>query len=109
MTATRRVPEAELPFPSIEPFRVKAVEPIRRTTRAQREAALERSHFNLFGLDADEVLVDLLTDSGTGAMSAAQWGSLTFGFFVPPRSGTVYGFQRNSHRCDSTSRARVVP
>jgi hypothetical protein len=47
MTMIRRAPEAELPLPSIEPFRVKAVEPIRRTTREQKEAALERSHFNV--------------------------------------------------------------
>jgi tyrosine phenol-lyase len=79
MTATRRLPEADTLLPPIEPFRVKAVEPIRRTTLAEREAALARAHFNLFHIDAEKVLVDLLTDSGTGAMSAAQWGALLQG------------------------------
>jgi tyrosine phenol-lyase len=79
MNATRLIPEPELALPSIEPFRIKAVEPIRRTTRAEREAALERAYFNLFQLDADQVLIDLLTDSGTAALSAAQWGALLQG------------------------------
>jgi tryptophanase len=64
MTATRRILEPATLLPAIEPFRVKAVEPIHRTTREERERALERAHFNLFHLDAEEVLVDLLTDSG---------------------------------------------
>jgi tyrosine phenol-lyase len=71
-----RVPEADTHLPEIEPFRIKAVEPIPRTTRAEREAALRRAHFNLFQVDARDVVVDLLTDSGAGAMSAAQWGAL---------------------------------
>ncbi|MFF3941882.1 tryptophanase [Streptomyces phaeofaciens] len=56
----------------MEPYRIKAVEPIPFTTREQRERALARVHHNLFGLRADEVTIDLLTDSGTGALSAAQ-------------------------------------
>jgi tyrosine phenol-lyase len=65
----------DLSLPMFEPFRAKAVEPIRQNTRAEREAALERAHFNLFHIEAHEVLIDLLTDSGTAALSAAQWGA----------------------------------
>lgn len=56
----------------MEPYRIKVVEPIPVTTRQQREEALKRVHYNLFDLRAEEVTIDLLTDSGTGALSAAQ-------------------------------------
>ena len=65
--------------PIIEPFRIKSVEPIHWTTRPQREAFLRAACHNLFQLPADAVLIDLLTDSGTGAMSTRQWAAIMEG------------------------------
>lgn len=63
----------------IEPFRVKVVEPIRMTTREEREQIVRAADFNLFRIRAEDVLIDLLTDSGTGAMSSLQWAGVMRG------------------------------
>ncbi len=63
----------------IEPFRIKAVEPIRMTSREERAALIAAADFNLFALKSDDVLIDLLTDSGTSAMSALQQAALLSG------------------------------
>ena len=63
----------------IEPFRIHSVEPLRMTSAAEREAAVRAAGYNLFNLHADDVLIDLLTDSGTGAMSRDQWAAIQRG------------------------------
>ena len=63
----------------IEPFRIKSVETWKFTTRDERIAALARAHHNVFKIAAEDVLIDLLTDSGTGAMSRDQWAGIQHG------------------------------
>lgn len=69
-----------MPFKTIiEPFRIKTVEPIRLSTPEERKEFIKNAHYNPFLLDSDQVMIDFLTDSGTSAMSAAQWGAMMQG------------------------------
>src|SRR5438445_11838036 len=81
----------------IEPFKIKMVEPIKITTAEQREAILRRAHFNVFQIPAEDVLIDLLTDSGTSAMSSEQWAGVV-------RGDESYAGARSWYRFDKVMR-----
>jgi tryptophanase len=91
---TCRMLADEEPFRTIiEPFRIHSVEPLRLTTRAERADALAAAGYNLFGLRAVDVLIDLLSDSGTGAMSAEQWAGIQRGNEAYAGAPSFYRFR----------------
>ena len=91
----------------IEPFRIKTVEPIRQTTRAEREALLSEAGYNLFLLRAEDVLIDLLTDSGTGAMSSGQWAGMMLGDESYAGAKSFYKFEAAARRI--TGFKHIIP
>jgi tryptophanase len=91
----------------IEPFRIKSVEPINFTTQEQREKNLEAAAYNPFRIHADDVLIDLLTDSGTSAMSSNQWAGIMLGDESYAGSKSFFHFEKSVN--DITSMPYIIP
>ena len=91
----------------IEPFRIKTVEPIRQTTREKRQRLLREAGYNLFLLKAEDVLIDLLTDSGTGAMSSGQWAGMMLGDESYAGAKSFYKFEAAARRI--TGFKHIIP
>jgi tryptophanase len=91
----------------IEPFKIKMVEPIKITNSEQREAILRRAHFNVFQIPAEDVLIDLLTDSGTSAMSSEQWAGMLRGDESYAGARSWYRFEKVMR--DLTGMPHVLP
>ncbi len=96
-----------MPTHPLEPFRIKAVEPLRLTTPIERERLLQEAGYNLFKVRAEDVTIDLLTDSGTGAMSDTQWSSLMHGDESYAGARSFYNLKRAVE--DVTGFAYFVP
>lgn len=96
-----------MPRTLIEPFRIKSVEPIRMTTRAERERLLDEARRNVFRLRAEDVLIDWLTDSGTGAMSSRQWAAIMEGDESYAGARSFYRLQAVIH--ELTGMAHFLP
>ncbi len=91
----------------IEPFRIKMVEPIKLTTAEQREEILQRAGFNVFQVPAEDVIIDLLTDSGTAAMSSEQWAGMLRGDESYAGARSWFHFERVLR--DLTGMAHILP
>src|SRR5437773_3522380 len=91
----------------IEPFKIKMVEPIKLSTAAEREAILQRAHFNVFQIPADDVIIDLLTDSGTAAMSSEQWAGMIRGDESYAGARSWYRFEKVLR--DLTGMPHILP
>src|SRR5579862_9023754 len=91
----------------IEPFKIKMVEPLRFTTPEERARILREAHYNPFLIRAEDILIDLLTDSGTTAMSAAQWGAMMTADESYAGSRSFEKFQRVVR--ELTGYAHVIP
>ena len=89
-------------FPA-EPFRIKVVEPLRRVSRDERERLIRDAGLNIFGVPADSIYVDLLTDSGTSAMSDRQWSGLMLG------DESYAGSRNYFHFEETVRRVRALP
>ena len=79
----------------IEPFRIKSVEPIYFTSKEERKAILEKASYNPFRIHANDVLIDLLTDSGTSAMSSNQWAGIMQGDESYAGSSSFFRFEES--------------
>lgn len=91
----------------IEPFRIKSVEPLKRTTPEEREHCLQRAGYNLFQIPSEDILIDLLTDSGTSAMSTEQWAGIMRGDESYAGSPSFFRFQTAVQ--DLTGFRHVIP
>ena len=91
----------------IEPFKIKMVEPIRMTTREERERLIHDAGYNVFGLKTADVLIDLLTDSGTGSMSMDQWAGMIRGDEGYAGARSFYRFQETVQ--DLTGLTHIIP